>query len=88
MQCDALLRQLAKPSRNQARPAERTPCHRFGRTRRTLALLLSGRCICRVLSEGVISFVLLRVISMKAGRVKVQVRLIVSPFYPSCRHGH
>jgi hypothetical protein len=29
--------------------------------------------------------VLFRVISMKAGRVKVQVRLIVSPFYPSCR---
>jgi hypothetical protein len=29
-----------------------------------------------------------RVISMKAGRVKVEVRLIVSPFYPSCRHCH
>jgi len=25
---------------------------------------------------------------MKAGRVKVQVRLIVSPFYPSCRRDH
>jgi len=54
MQCDALLRQLAKPSRNQARPPERTPCHRFGRTRRTLALLLSGRCIRRVLIESII----------------------------------
>ena len=33
-------------------------------------------------------FVLVSVTSMKAGRVKEEVRLIVSPFYPSCRRGH
>ena len=40
---------------------------------------------CLAIQFSRMSYVMIRVISMKAGRVKVEVRLIVSPFYPSCR---
>jgi len=47
---DALLRQLAKSSRQQTRARKRASGHRLCSTRGTLAVLLSWRCAWRILS--------------------------------------
>src|SRR5262249_34234363 len=49
MRGDALLRQLAESARDEARAGQRTSGDRVGRTRRTLAVLLSRRRLCGIL---------------------------------------
>ena len=47
MWCDALLRQLPQPPREQARARDHASGHRVRRTRRALVVLLPGRGVCR-----------------------------------------
>ena len=54
MRRDTLLRQLAESAREQTRTLERASGHRLSPAWRTLALLLSGRRLCRILSDGVL----------------------------------
>src|SRR5205814_964480 len=49
MRRHALLRQLAEQARHEAREGDVASRDRVRRARRTLALLLPGRCVCRVL---------------------------------------
>ena len=52
MRRNPLLRFLPQPPREQTRRHDEAPGHRIRRTRRTLALLLPGRSLCRVLITG------------------------------------
>src|SRR5712675_2346245 len=56
MRGDALLRQLTKSSRQQARSFIRSSCHCVRSTRRTLVLLLSRRCLCGILAVSLFLF--------------------------------
>src|SRR5205823_11321063 len=52
----ALLRQLAQPSRDEARSRDGASGYRIGGAWRALALLLSGRCVCRILITALSPF--------------------------------
>ena len=51
LQCDAVLRQLPEPARDETRARERPSGHRIGGAGRAMAVLLPGRRVRRVLSR-------------------------------------